>query len=84
MVMSLFCFFAIPTVFVSTLCAVPEFWFKGDGFEDGFDGTLNWEEALADVTTTLSQPIVKQPGGKSFDELLAERGGTESIVILAK
>mmetsp|Transcript_30790 Transcript_30790/g.74485 ORF Transcript_30790/g.74485 Transcript_30790/m.74485 type:complete len:219 (-) Transcript_30790:397-1053(-) len=63
---------------------VSEFWFKGKGFEDGFDGTSNWEETLADVTTKLSQPIEQQPGGKTFDELLDERGGTKSIVILAK
>lgn len=60
----------------------PEFWFKGDTVESGFDGTGEWEKSLGDTTAKLQKEIVGLEGGKSFDELLEERGGKDSIVIL--
>mmetsp|Transcript_12020 Transcript_12020/g.20047 ORF Transcript_12020/g.20047 Transcript_12020/m.20047 type:complete len:131 (+) Transcript_12020:328-720(+) len=63
---------------------VPEIWLKGEGMEEGFDGTPKWEERLMDVTSKLSEPAKGQPSGKTFDDLLEERGGKEGIVVLAK
>ena len=52
------------------------------GLKDGFDGAGEWEKALGDTTAKLQKEIVGLEGGMSFDELLEERGGKDSIVIL--
>ena len=62
---------------------VPEFWFKGSSIEDGFDGLGEWEKALVDTTATLQEPIIGQPNGKTFQELIDERGGEDAVKIMA-
>lgn len=63
-----------------TLIGKPEFWCK---VGKGFEGTGRWEKAMLDTKKKLQEDIIGLPGGKSFYDLVDERGGMEAVPVLA-
>jgi hypothetical protein len=53
---------------------------KEDG--SGMNGSPGWQDAFGKASTKLQEPITKQEGGKSFEELWEDAGGADTLIVL--